>query len=495
MSGLNITPNAAKTIESLRHLTYTNVSALADIVDNSLDAGASSVRIKIDTTNKEVLIVDDGCGMPLDVMQEAIKLGSKTTKDHTNLGRFGMGLVTAGISIARKIEVFSKEAGKELNRVCLDLDYIAEKDEWIAEDDKAPSEKDKKAFDGVASGTAVRLSNADHLVHNVVGSTKHEFARIFRKFLETGVSITINGEDISPEDPLELWRNETNVLLDDVIEHNGKQVNVKLVYLDPLCSAAESNNRGYSIGKQGFYILRNNREIDQASTLGIYNRHQQYNHMRAEVSYSSNLDDDFGINFTKNRICMSQSLADKIGALVKPYLNLIKKSDEKKRAVEKSEEINHSESEEIIARKNILLRSTGVKERRHKHITPEETPEAEEEEKDDENKKSRNRIHFKEVQPAKRGIKAKIIEADLGDSALYDYRLEDGELVIRWNINHPFHKQIVARFSSDRNILTPIDFFVYSMVLAELTFDNEEAALMLDQVRSAMSSNLKVLMQ
>ncbi|MBL8007397.1 MAG: hypothetical protein JNJ56_07685, partial [Ignavibacteria bacterium] len=50
MSNINFTkntPNAAKLIQSLRHLDYTNISAIADILDNSIDAGASQIWVDI----------------------------------------------------------------------------------------------------------------------------------------------------------------------------------------------------------------------------------------------------------------------------------------------------------------------------------------------------------------------------------------------------------------------------------------------------------------
>ena len=41
------TPNAAKLLNSLRHLDYSNTSAICDIVDNSIDAGAQVIRIRL----------------------------------------------------------------------------------------------------------------------------------------------------------------------------------------------------------------------------------------------------------------------------------------------------------------------------------------------------------------------------------------------------------------------------------------------------------------
>lgn len=70
MDNINITPNAGKLINSLRYLTYTNETAIADIIDNSFDAGADDVNVLID--DKCIIIIDDGYGMSQDIMKEAI---------------------------------------------------------------------------------------------------------------------------------------------------------------------------------------------------------------------------------------------------------------------------------------------------------------------------------------------------------------------------------------------------------------------------------------
>jgi hypothetical protein len=56
-----ITPSAARLTESLRDIGYDFPAAVADIVDNSVTAGASRVDIVIEFNGEEshVLIADD----------------------------------------------------------------------------------------------------------------------------------------------------------------------------------------------------------------------------------------------------------------------------------------------------------------------------------------------------------------------------------------------------------------------------------------------------
>src|SRR5437899_1999982 len=97
-------PNAGRLVESLRHLGYGNYEALADIVDNSIDADAQNLKITIQqkNTQHQISIADNGHGMSRHVLDQAMRLGSMTERDHnSDLGKFGMGLVTASLSIAR----------------------------------------------------------------------------------------------------------------------------------------------------------------------------------------------------------------------------------------------------------------------------------------------------------------------------------------------------------------------------------------------------------
>lgn len=108
-------PNAAHLFESLRYSGYSNQEAIADIIDNSFDANAQNVWIifngaKKDNKDLTIEIYDDGEGMDRKTLDEALKLGSNSSKSVlTQLGKAGMGLKTAGTSIARKIEVYTKQ--------------------------------------------------------------------------------------------------------------------------------------------------------------------------------------------------------------------------------------------------------------------------------------------------------------------------------------------------------------------------------------------------
>ena len=83
-----ITPSAARLTESLRDIGYDFPAAVADIVDNSIMAGASRVDIVIefDGEDSSVVIADDGTGMTANGLTEALRYGSRRTYSARDLG-------------------------------------------------------------------------------------------------------------------------------------------------------------------------------------------------------------------------------------------------------------------------------------------------------------------------------------------------------------------------------------------------------------------------
>ena len=130
-----ITPSAARLTESLRDIGYDFPSAVADIVDNSVMAGASHVDVTIEFAGGDsyVVISDDGDGMTGNGLIEALRYGSRRSYGRSDLGRYGLGLKTASMSQCRSVTVLScrHAAPEHVSTGTLDLDLINEWDEWL----------------------------------------------------------------------------------------------------------------------------------------------------------------------------------------------------------------------------------------------------------------------------------------------------------------------------------------------------------------------------
>ena len=130
-----ITPSAARLTESLRDIGYDFPAAVADIVDNSVMAGASNVDVLIEFAGEDsyVAISDDGEGMTSNGLVEALRYGSRRQYGRRDLGRYGLGLKTASLSQCRSVTVVTcrRSTPSNVHVRMLDLDLIAEWDEWL----------------------------------------------------------------------------------------------------------------------------------------------------------------------------------------------------------------------------------------------------------------------------------------------------------------------------------------------------------------------------
>ena len=130
------TPNAKILISALQHIGYENTVAICDIIDNSIDADSTKIQVFIEEDNEKqlrIMIADNGNGMEYEVLDEALKLGSNS--EHStggDLGKFGMGLSTAGLSLANRTTVLTKELNTPfVLKSVTDVDVIKESNDFV----------------------------------------------------------------------------------------------------------------------------------------------------------------------------------------------------------------------------------------------------------------------------------------------------------------------------------------------------------------------------
>ncbi len=128
-------PDPASLIQSLRAFGYELRTALADIIDNSITAGAQNVWLDFEWNGPKsvIAVTDDGCGMDEVTLSAAMRLGSLSPLEMRaphDLGRFGLGLKTASFSQCKLLTVCSKlEAGELCTRTWI-LDHVTKVNAW-----------------------------------------------------------------------------------------------------------------------------------------------------------------------------------------------------------------------------------------------------------------------------------------------------------------------------------------------------------------------------
>src|SRR5690606_23319836 len=122
-------PKAGAMINTFRAFGYNLQTAIADIIDNSISAGAKNVWIQYEWNgeNSFVTITDDGSGMDKNELIKAMTPGSKDPmddRDENDLGRFGLGLKTSSFSQCKALTVLTKKNNQDVIKRHWDLDFV-----------------------------------------------------------------------------------------------------------------------------------------------------------------------------------------------------------------------------------------------------------------------------------------------------------------------------------------------------------------------------------
>ncbi|HEX8077409.1 MAG TPA: ATP-binding protein, partial [Chthoniobacterales bacterium] len=235
--------------ESLRAFGYELPTALADLIDNSVFAGAENVWIDFewDGENSMISVTDDGRGMTEKELFNAMRPGSRNPRelrDPQDLGRFGLGLKTASLSQGRRLTVRTKLLDSPTFTRCWDLDYVAHSGDWCLlrkGDDQA--EKQFAKLNKLASGTAVVWQKLDQLVAGQTteneGQHSHFLARIdgvrehlamvFHRLMEgrNRLHVFVNDREVEPWDPFLTSEPATHRLPPTTLLFDGESVFVE----------------------------------------------------------------------------------------------------------------------------------------------------------------------------------------------------------------------------------------------------------------------------
>lgn len=315
-------PQAAMLIESMRDIGYSLETALADIIDNSITAAASSIRLLVDTTSAEpsLAILDDGIGMTEDELLAAMRPGSRNpleTRDKEDLGRFGLGLKTASFSQCRKLTVASRKNGATC---CArwNLDEVARTNKWLVEflDDFSQVPWIEELG---TSGTLVIWETLDRLVEGGGDDARSAFvARIddaaehlelvFHRFLagEQGIrkiAMSLNGRQLAPFDPFHSSHRATQVGPPELIRSGGQDVEVRTFTLphhkkDPANWERYAGKAGY-LKNQGFYVYRGKRLIIHGTWFGLARQKELTKLARVRIDMPNGMDAEWKIDVKK----------------------------------------------------------------------------------------------------------------------------------------------------------------------------------------------------
>jgi hypothetical protein len=456
-------PRARRTMEALRELGYDSYASILDIIDNRIDAHAAKIDIEIGEQKGDIVITidDNGTGMDEETLIEALRLGSDTEREPGDLGKFGMGLVTASIGLSQQVEVLTKETEGRLLFGGFDLEQIAVENrfvKWVG-----PATGEQVASFPREKGTRVRLSKTDRISNRnattFANTLRPRVGQVFRKFLKSGVRMNVNGRPVEPIDPLMLSDPKTLLILDTEIELDGKGSAILRVVDLPDFGAAGNKAAGIIPQNSGFYIVRNNREIMEAHTFDFYKKHPDFSHFRAELSFDGSLDAHFHTDVKKMSIHPSQSFLDKLRQATQALITESGRQGRARANVDKGQ-IDHSTAEANITRRAPLIpKPKALIERRMPRGRKGTHPSG-----DGEKPRTPHVTNLKTVS----GLKVAFNEGDYGEqSPFYLVKQEGRTITVTYNREHPFWREFLEH-AADARVVATLDYLVFAMANSEL---------------------------
>jgi hypothetical protein len=336
--------------KALAALGYTLPEAIADLVDNSIDAKAKNVLVRIVRDRQRplaVLVIDDGHGITDDRIDECMRVGGSRDYDDEALGMFGMGLKTASFSQAASLAVFSKAPNSEpTGRM-----WVPERarHDWSCDvvDPVFAGEllmTDWEQLSTRRNGTVVRwddvfdfkrpMANVDRYISSILVAIGKHLGLLFHRFLS---------------------RSQVTIHLDvQNVDSSTIKIPVQVASLDPFAYPAPGNAAypklytvdggaelgkvplkahiwpprlrvpGYRLGggsvasKQGFYFYRRDRLIQAGSWNDLRDSEPHLSLARVEIDLAAPFDRLFQLTVKKSGVEVPQSFADALATATAP---------------------------------------------------------------------------------------------------------------------------------------------------------------------------------
>jgi len=338
-------------MESLRSMGYKLETALADVIDNSIAAGARNISVRFLWANGDpwIAILDDGHGMTQPELIEAMRFGSTSPlalRSNEDLGRFGLGMKTASISQCRLLTVISRAAGA-LSACSWDLEHLAKQvsQDWEilvhTNETLAASPVIAPLLGTLAAwgtGTIVCWQHIDGLFPDkAAGRSEARFSDsmdrarahlelVFHRFLspEPGrqaVRMDFNGNGLKAFDPFGPRHPARQELPLEAIPINGECVLVQPYVLPHHNKIPRSEYEAFGgeegyIQSQGFYLYRNRRLIVKGTWFRLIRKEVLNKLIRVRVDIPNSLDALWRIDVKKSEADPPETVLRELRKLV-----------------------------------------------------------------------------------------------------------------------------------------------------------------------------------
>lgn len=499
MTRINRTPfvDEQRFILSTRDTGYrSTASAVAELVDNSVQAEATWIRIFVIQTGTgvdrrvQLAVLDNGCGMDAKTLTTALRFGGSTRfDDRSGPGRFGMGLPNCSVSQAMRLEVYTWQKQNRVIFSYLDVGEIATGNLLgIPAPQPVPLPDWAKRYVRGGTGTLVLWDECDRLdfrkANTIIAKLKTSIGRRFRYFLWKGVKIFVDDEPVIPMDPLCLKMNGEPLAVpygealsyEVRVPGNPLTTSTVLVRFSELQVAKMHNlaveeKRALGISKgAGVSIIRANREIDYGWYFMGDKRKENYDDWwRCEILFEPPLDELFGVTHSKQEIHPKDDLftvlvpdleatAHALNSRVRSAFSLVRTMEESKPATTAVDVATKTErvlqpvarTETPSTAKDALPSTNGHHKRGAKPTTQPQSP-------------------------ARAEIRYKIDKAALRCPDFYIWEAkDDGTVCITLNTKHTFFDEVYQKFSTSAEAKFALECLLLASVRADMAASTPE---------------------
>jgi Histidine kinase-, DNA gyrase B-, and HSP90-like ATPase len=485
-------------------------SAIAELVDNALEAGAREIRIDIYDDAKTNLIridvLDNGSGMDVSTLQQALRFGGSSRFNSRNgMGRYGMGLPNSSVSQAQRVEVTTWQEPSYSYATYLDVNEIASGGLTSIPRPRRLSLPELAIERKFPSGTIVSWINCDRLDFRRAGTLAEKLdaylGRVFRHFIWSGIEIVVNGRAVRPLDPLFISKRarhtgatifgkplEFEVQMPVHSNGHGPAAGRVMVTFSLLPVAQwhaltndEKRERGIAKGA-GMSIIRAGREVDYGWWFFGEKRKENYDDWwRCELRFEPTLDEAFGITHTKQQIRpthdLVQALAPDIEATAKVLNRKVREAHEQLKFVSGAKG-----AETLVNTKERLLPA----------LATSKTPKADAFEK---LVKKYPHLVSSEAKGGESHPKYSLITESFRSPRFFQTYRSAGQIIVALNTEHPFYRRFYlpiteSQETSVQKLRQQVDLMILSLARSELSCKESKPERFLTEWSNVLSTFL-----
>ncbi|CAL9449667.1 ATP-binding protein [Streptomyces sp. enrichment culture] len=335
--------------------------AIADLVDNSIDAGADKIVVHFLRDAERILtllVIDNGTGMDDAGLDAAMTVGRRRDYGDNALGMYGTGLKAASLSHAASLTVVSRTKRSRASGRRLTAEGIEDSFRCDTVDPRYAQELVDR-YDGIIEwqGTIVRwdqvrvfetvtAGQSDHFLSKAIARLETHLGLYLHRFLQNGLSLDIAVWDISSAEG-ELGEEVDHIAV-QALDPFGYKVPGKARYprtftapveglgeiqLTAHIWPAKSKQAGFrQIGsltdRQGFYFYRNNRLVQAGGWNGLRNPEGHLALARVEVDLPAHGNSVLSLDVKKESVTVTpaftlgvEKAVDADGHTFHQYLN------------------------------------------------------------------------------------------------------------------------------------------------------------------------------